>query len=170
MVSIQWGVDNWGTLRAESSILFTLESHLYNAFRVVLWISDPSRPSHIDESPTYGVSLYIAMWKWLLGAMHNLLVNILDYQSCTFTGADNLNESGSISIQVHLLSTANVKFGWQGGPTSDAARALISAICWSSWEKCKAQTCWKSCEMTCWNRSTTRGLGGGGPCCWQTML
>lgn len=25
-------------------------------------------------------------------------------------------------------------------------------------------TCVKSCEMTCWKRSTTRGLGGGGPC------
>lgn len=29
------------------------------------------------------------------------------------------------------------------------------------------RTCWNSCEMTCWKRSTTSGLGGGGPC-WQT--
>ena len=26
-----------------------------------------------------------------------------------------------------------------------------------------------SWEMTCWKRSTTMGLGGGGPCCWHTM-
>ncbi len=27
----------------------------------------------------------------------------------------------------------------------------------------RACTCWNSCEMTCWKRSTTCGLGGGGP-------
>ena len=24
-------------------------------------------------------------------------------------------------------------------------------------------TCWNNCDMTCWKRSTTNGLGGGGP-------
>ena len=29
-------------------------------------------------------------------------------------------------------------------------------------------TCWKSWEITDWKRSTTMGLGGGGPCPAQT--
>lgn len=29
--------------------------------------------------------------------------------------------------------------------------------------RCRLLTCWKSCETTDWNRSTTSGLGGGGP-------
>jgi hypothetical protein len=29
-------------------------------------------------------------------------------------------------------------------------------------------TCWNSCDTTDWNRSTTRGLGGGGP--WLAVI
>ena len=43
----------------------------------------------------------------------------------------------------------------------NAAVASTLPIC-THW--CKSPTCWKSCEMTWENRSTTMGLGGGGPC------
>ena len=48
---IQWGLDDWDTPCAESSVPLTSEFHLWVGYYTVLWILVPSRPSHLHKNP-----------------------------------------------------------------------------------------------------------------------